>query len=107
MAHNAASEQQVKKAEEAARLERVQELEDIKTLLAVPSGKRFFKRFFDKSMLMHSCMTGNSMTFFNLGVRNVALWVFADICEASPDKIAEVMVRSKEEPKAVASEDQE
>ena len=42
-------------------------------------------------------MTGNSQTFFREGQRAIGLWLLNEIHEAAPDKLAGVIVFTKEE----------
>ena len=91
--HIASNENDVSESEKEAKLERTQEIEDLKRILKTPHGIRFFQRFLIEGKVFNSTFTGNSNTFFLEGKRSLALKVFNDICEASPDKIAEIMVR--------------
>lgn len=89
--YNAADEQQVRDREKKTENERKQELEDIKEILARPSGMRFFRRMMRKGQMFNSTFTGNSHTFFLEGHRNFVLEYFGDVCEACPEKIAELV----------------
>ena len=67
--------------------------EDIKTILASPSGVRFFKKFFEEGYMFRTSFTGNSQTFFIEGHRNFCLKFFNDICHASPESIPSLIIR--------------
>lgn len=95
--YNAANEEHVLTKKEKVEKERRLELEDIFTMLQTPSGVRFFKRFLNEGRIFHSNFTGNSRTFFLEGRRAFALQFFADICEASPESVAGLMLSKKEE----------
>lgn len=87
-------EDAAQQADEVRKL-REQQLEDIKTLLAMPAGLRFFKRLLTEGKMFTTTFTGNSNTFFLEGHRNLALKFFGDVCEAAPEKIPELIVDSK------------
>lgn len=93
MAYNAASEKQVKKAIQKDKNERDQQLEDVKDILSRPSGVRFFRRLLTDASIFSTTFTGNSYTFFNEGARNLALRYFDDICTATPERVAELVIR--------------
>jgi hypothetical protein len=94
---NAADEEQVEEQEKKGKTKRDQELEDIKMLLSLPQGLRFFRRLMDIGHVFSTSFTGNSTTFFNEGMRNVALKIFNDVCEASPEKAKYVMIKTEGE----------
>jgi hypothetical protein len=104
--YNSADEKKVKNAKEKVRIERQQELEDIKTLLKMPAGVRFFRRLMEHGKVFCTTFTGNSVTFFQEGHRNLALIFFNDICEATPNKVAELMVKKVEEAEVVEEENE-
>ena len=95
--YNAADESQVKKREQSAKTQKEQEIEDIKNILKLPAGVRFFKRLLNAGHMFQTSFTGNSQTFFKEGERNLMLRFFDDICEASPDKLTELLINKKEE----------
>lgn len=97
MAHNAADPKKVASIKSKQKNERDQELDDIKTILSAPAGMRFFKRFLEDGKIFSTTFTGNSNSFFFEGMRNLALKYFNDICEAAPEKVADLMIRKKDE----------
>lgn len=82
---NAADREQVKNAERKARWSREDEVADVKALLKLPEGRRFFWRYLSECSVFKTSFTGNSQTFFNEGERNVGLKLMADINEADPE----------------------
>jgi hypothetical protein len=86
-----------KEREKSEKLERDQELEDIRTLLNNPAGLRFFKRFMKDGMVFKTTFTGNSNGYFLEGHRNLALMYFRDICEADASKVPEIMIEKTED----------
>lgn len=95
--YNAADEKQVKDREEKDDLERVQELEDIKNIMKIPSGLRFFRRLMADGMVFTTTFTGNSQSYFLEGHRNLALKYLNDIAEATPNMVSKLMIVKKEE----------
>lgn len=93
---NAADEKLVRERKKKSENERLQELEDIKDILSRPSGMRFFKRMMLKGQMFNTTFTGNSQTFFLEGHRNFVLEYFGDVCEACPEKIADLVKVEKE-----------
>jgi hypothetical protein len=62
-----------------------EESKDLLDILSRPSGLRFFKRMFEDSLYFSDkLMTGNSMTFFNLGKREFADRMQKKIAKADP-----------------------
>lgn len=94
--YNAADESLSNEASQRYKSTREQELEDIKTILSDPSGVRLFRRMFEHGKIFCSTYTGNSGSFFNEGMRNLALMFFNDICLASPNIIPKLMISDEE-----------
>lgn len=100
MGYNAGDESQVRKAEAKMDAERKQELEDIKTLLKQPAGVRFLRRLMTDTKVFSSCYTGNATTYYLEGRRDLGLMYFADVVEAAPAHLIEVItVEEKKEAK--------
>ena len=67
------------------KLEIEQEGKDLLDILSRPSGLRFFKSMFEDSLYFSDkLMTGNSMTFFNLGKREFADRMQKKIAKVDP-----------------------
>lgn len=88
--------EELKSQKEKERLQREQELDDVRRLLNLPAGMRFFKRLLEEGHIFHTTFTGNSNTYFLEGHRNLVLKFFADVCEAAPHKVGELMVNKQE-----------
>jgi hypothetical protein len=85
-------EKQVGRAQSRHRKRRQVELDDLKQVLNTPSGRRFITRLLDHTGLLASDMfTGNSTTFYNLGKRDVGLWVYNEMMKAKPESMIEIM----------------
>jgi hypothetical protein len=89
--YNAADEKLVAEREKKNKNDRDQELEDVKFIINTPQGIRFFKRMMVKGHMFQTTFTGNSQAFFLEGHRNFMLEYFGDVCEACPEKIAELL----------------
>lgn len=74
------------------RMERDQELEDVRRLLHTPEGFRFFRRLISKTMLFQTTFTGNSTSYLYEGKRAVGLEIWFDIVESSPDLVAKILI---------------
>lgn len=94
--YNASDEEKVLDREHLRKNERDQDLEDVRFILSVASGVRFFRRLFTEGRILQTTFTGNSQGFFLEGQRNLALKFLADVCEAAPDRVAEVIIKKKE-----------
>jgi hypothetical protein len=95
--HNASDPKQVKDRADKANRDRKQELEDVRYLVKTPAGKRYFRKILERGSVFTTTFTGNSRTFFNEGMRNLALGILADVSEAAPEAITELMIRNDTE----------
>lgn len=91
------SESILEEHNDAAKLARHQELEDIKLLMSSGAGQRFMKRLMEDGKIFSTSFTGNSQTFFLEGHRNLALKYFKDICEACPEKVRDLLINEQED----------
>lgn len=82
---NISDKQQVDAAEKANRRKRHYELEDLRSVLQSPAGRRFVWRYLTIGGVFQSSFTGDNATFFNEGRRDIGLKLMADVMEADPD----------------------
>jgi hypothetical protein len=78
----------------------VQQVEDVRWLMSAPQGRRLMWSWLEFAGVYRTSMTGNSMTFYNEGVRSVGLMLIGSIMEHAPEQWI-VMVneaRTKPEP---------
>lgn len=73
------NDQEQEAADLEQRLAREREVNDLKSVMATPNGRRFVWRLLEKTGLYKSSMTGNSQTFFLEGQRNIGLYLLAQI----------------------------
>lgn len=82
---NAANPEQVK---EAARLDKYkdkQKIEDARSVMSTPNGRRFVMSVMHYSGVNRLSFTGNSETYFNEGARNIGLWIQSMLQTEMPD----------------------
>jgi len=70
---------------------RLRHLNDIRKIVAMPEGRRFYFFILKEAGVFRSSFTGNSTTFFNEGARNIGLIVLRDLMEARPDALTQMM----------------
>lgn len=75
---------------------RLQQQEDIKRLMAQKWGRRLMWSWLEFTGVRRTAMTGNSQTFFNLGVQNVGLMLEANIMEHAPEMWAKMVNEARE-----------
>lgn len=66
-------------------------------LLGNDDALALIREIFEQTGIFRTSMTGNSQTFFREGQRAIGLWLLNEIHEAAPDKLAGVIVFTKEE----------
>lgn len=85
-------ERQVARATTKQKKRRQIELEDFRSVLETPAGRRFISRLLDQTGLLATDMfTGNSTTFYNLGKRDTGLWIYNEIMSAAPAMMIRMM----------------
>ena len=68
------------------------ENEDLSKMLNDPAGRRVLWRILDQSKLLAPDMfTGNSTTFYNLGKRDLGLWLYNEIMGSEPKAFMAMM----------------
>lgn len=83
---------QHKKRKKKYSLQAAQEKEDMSAMLNSPSGRRVLWRVMDQSKLLAPDMfTGNSTTFYNLGKRDLGLWLYNEIMGSEPKAFLTMM----------------
>jgi hypothetical protein len=95
---NAADEEQVKSAREKEKSQRDRELDDVRTVLANPVGRRFLWRYLSLcGVFTESFSVNEMMTAYNEGRRNIGLKLLADIHESQPDAYLTMMQEAKQD----------
>lgn len=93
--YNAADEDQVEARRQQEKLDADQAREDMRTLMEQPAFRRYQRALIAQCGLYRTSFTGNSTTFFNEGARNIGLWIHAQIVDACPERLIDVL---REEP---------
>jgi len=95
LVRNAADPEQVKEAEGKAKRGREREISDVAYLLQFPQFRRFVWRYLEPLDRISAQQSG-SWTYFAEGERNQALKIKADIIEANPQALVDMMIENKE-----------
>tara|TARA_R110002020_G_scaffold192519_2_gene392700 strand:- start:1279 stop:1596 length:318 start_codon:yes stop_codon:yes gene_type:complete len=83
---------QHKKRKKKYDLQVAREKEDMSVMLNNPAGRRVLWRIMEQSKLLASDMfTGNSTTFYNLGKRDLGLWLYNEIMGSEPKAFLTMM----------------
>jgi len=91
---NAADAKQVKSAGIKSRLQKKEQLADMRALLEMPQARRFFWRFLSRCGLFSSSYDPNPNTvYFKEGARNIGLELMAEINRANPTVLVEMMTQ--------------
>lgn len=72
------------------------EAADWKWLMASKQGRRIVWRLLDKAGIYRTSFTGNSETFFKEGMRNMGLFIVAEIQAHSPEAYALMLTESNQ-----------
>jgi hypothetical protein len=85
--------------EAARKLQQNQNIDDIKAVLELPAGRRFFRRMMtDAEILGVAFVPGQpDLSDFRDGIKNFALRYFGDACEAIGENIFKILPKRKEE----------
>lgn len=76
---------------------RLNELNDIREIMAFRKGRRFMWRMLENAGIYKSSFAlENAIMAFNEGQRNIGLMLLADIMEAAPEKYNLMMKEQKE-----------
>lgn len=95
---NAADPEQVKKAGEKDVSRREQELNDIEFILSTAQGKRFLWRLMGHCSTFESIWEPSAKIHYLSGKQDVGHFLMAEIVEARPDALIEMMKESSRQP---------
>jgi hypothetical protein len=93
--YNAADERELAEAEKLRVITQEQDKKDLRLLLSMPEGLRFFRKLFEEGKIFSTTFTGNSQTFFLEGHRNFALKIFHDCVEACPEVVPGLIIKKQ------------
>lgn len=90
--YDAGASDQVEDLADLARMQREQEVGDLRALLALPQGRRFLRRLLIATGPLASGYTADSSTTaFKQGVRWAGLWVLREAMEADAAHTASLL----------------
>ena len=89
---NAGDAEQVGKAKRGRKFERDVELDDLRTVLSIPAGRRFVWRILTRYGAFRSVFAPDALTMArNAGWQDVTHWLMAEIEAARPPAFLEMM----------------
>lgn len=97
---NAADSKQVKDARKREEHRREQELNDLRTVLGVPAGRRLLWRILLECHILGPSWrpeSGRHMAFIE-GERNIGLWLARELEQTAPEAFAKLMLDAKTPP---------
>lgn len=74
---------------------RDQQLADIKIVLSEESGRRFVWRLLEHARVFESIYEMNAKIHYNAGMQDFGHFIMAEIVEADPNRLIEMMIESK------------
>lgn len=93
---NAASEKQVKSAKDKEKIRRDNELEDIRSVLAIPGGRRFLWWLMKECKVFGTIWVQNAQIHYNSGKQDVGHMIMKEIIDADENAFVELMRENKE-----------
>lgn len=93
--HNAADESQVRSVGKKIDDQRLQELNDIKTVLATVSGRRLMWRLMGKCRTFSSVWEASAKIHYNAGQQDLGHFIMAEIVEADENLLFKMMKEQK------------
>ncbi len=92
---NASDEEQVKDAKKLARYERKKEINDLRELLQLASGRRFIWRYLSMCGVYRLSYALNAGIYFSEGQRDIGLKLLADVMESNDEALIMMMRENK------------
>ena len=97
---NAADEEQVKEASRKSKSLRERELDDVRSILAIPEGRRFIWRYLTECHMFESSLSSDPLAMAAMeGERNIGLKLHADILATDPSAFLEMQAEKLEQEK--------
>jgi hypothetical protein len=94
---NAADASQVNSASGKERRGRDKDLEDLRAILALESGRRFIWRYLGECGVFRSSWEPSAKIHFNEGRRDIGLRLLDDVMNANPQSYITMMAEAKRE----------
>jgi len=84
---DAANESKIARKRREEKLDRAQEIKDLRDICGLPAGRRFLMRILEHCHIYSTSMSDDPhLTSFREGERNVGLWMAAEIGDAAPQE---------------------
>lgn len=93
---NAADAEQVANAKRVANSTKKSQINDLYDIMQAAQGKRFLANLLALCGIHKSSYTGDNMTFFLEGQRNVGLQLLSEMMDADPKLAGEILHQAKE-----------
>jgi hypothetical protein len=94
---NPEEEDELAAQQKAAKTKRDQELDDIRVLLKLGSGRRFIHRVMSEGKIFHSTFSTDAPTAaFLEGARNLSLKFMRDVIEAEPSSLITLLTEGQD-----------
>lgn len=97
MVQNAADPGQVKDAKRKERHQRDRELSDLVVVLATEEGRRFVWRLLEHCGAFASVWHPSAMIHYNSGKQDVGHFLLAELTEAQPNALVDMMTAARKE----------
>lgn len=94
---NASDRNQVKNAKQKEESKRDNELNDLRSILNTPAGRRVLWRFISYAKIFQERWEPSAKIHYDAGVRAFGLHIIAEINEASEDLFIEMMKENKKD----------
>lgn len=89
---NANDPEQVQAAAKKERLTRRDELDDLRTVLALPAGRRFLLRLLKQTRVFETIWHGSALIHYNAGQQDIGHFLLAEIRKSDAKVLMEMMV---------------
>ena len=84
------SEEVVKKQQERDKKRIERRKNDLRKILSIPEGRRFYWELLTKAGVFRTSFTGTSTTYFNEGKREIGLQLLAELMEVKPEAFTQM-----------------
>jgi hypothetical protein len=96
LVRNASDESQVRGAKDKAKRVRDHELDDLRTILQAPQGRRLLWRLMGRCKVLNSVWEPSAKIHYNSGQQDIGHFIMAEIVEADEDAVFKMMKEAKE-----------
>jgi hypothetical protein len=94
---NAADAEQVQEADRKERFEVKTQVKDLKAILSTQEGKRFIWRMVEQCGVYRGGFLPRDESIFRDGEQNIGIWLLAQVTEANPNALIEMMKQGEKE----------